>query len=136
MNEHLTPKIYVDNAIDEIPLVRNNQDNDFNKNNLSNINSIILNTQAVNDNQVITKAYVDQFHQGNERSRRDRGLDFYNESRDILKNNQDNILIGKKITNIDSILVNREPILYNEVANKKYIDDSIREGTLLRFYQT
>ena len=79
INSHLTAKLYVDNAIDEPSLVRNNQDNDFGNCNLTNINSITLNTQAVNDNQVFTKAYVDQFHQENERSRRDLGLDFYNE---------------------------------------------------------
>ena len=77
MDSHLTAKLYVHNAIDELSLVRNNQDNDFNNNNLTNIKSITLNTQAVNDNQVITKAYVDQFHQGNERTRRDLGIDFY-----------------------------------------------------------
>ena len=79
VNEHLTPKIYVDNSIDEPSLVRRNQENDLNNYNLTNINSITLNTQAVNDNQVITKAYVDQFHQENERSRRNLGIDFYNE---------------------------------------------------------
>ena len=47
-----------------------------------------MNTQAVNDNHVITKAYVDQFHQENERSRRDVGLDFYDESNTLLKFNQ------------------------------------------------
>ena len=46
VNEHLTPKIYVDNALDELSLVRNNQDNDFNNNNLTNKNSVTLNTQA------------------------------------------------------------------------------------------
>ena len=71
----MTAKLYVDNAIDEESLVRNNQDNDFN-NNLTNLISITLNTQAVNDNQVITIAYVDQFHQESERSRRDTGLSF------------------------------------------------------------
>ena len=30
-NEHLTPKVYVDTAIDEPSLVRNNKDNDFGK---------------------------------------------------------------------------------------------------------
>ena len=65
---HLTAKLYVDNAIDDESLVRNIQDNDFDNNNLTNINSITLNTQAVNDNQVITKTYVNQFHQENERS--------------------------------------------------------------------
>ena len=85
IDSHLTAKLYVDNAVDESSLVRNIQDNDFNKYNLTNINSITLNTQAVNDNQVITKAYVDQFHQKNERSRRDLGIDFYNEVSDLVK---------------------------------------------------
>ena len=71
VNEPLTSQVYVDNAIDETSLVRNNQDNNFNNHNLTNINSITLNTQAVNNNQVITKAYVDQFPQESERSRRD-----------------------------------------------------------------
>ena len=31
VNEHLTPKIYVDNKIVESTSVRNNQDNNFNK---------------------------------------------------------------------------------------------------------
>ena len=72
----LTPKLYVDNAIDEPSLVRNNQDNDLNIENLTNIISITLNKQAENDNEVITKAYVDQFRQENERSRRDFGINF------------------------------------------------------------
>ena len=74
-------------SIHETSLVRNNRDYYFGNYNLTNINSITLNTQAVNDNQVITKAYVDQFHQENERSRRGVGLDFYDESSDLVKNN-------------------------------------------------
>ena len=85
----LTAKLYVDKAIDEKSLVRNNQDSDFNNNIRTKINSITLNTQAVNDYHVITKAYVDQFHQENERSRRDLGIDFYDESNDLVKSNQD-----------------------------------------------
>ena len=77
IDSHLTAKLYVDTEIDQSSLVRNIQDNDFGNYNLTNINSITLNTQAVNDNQVITKAYADQFHQENERSRRDLGIDFY-----------------------------------------------------------
>ena len=75
----LTAKLYVDNSIDEISLVRNNQDNDFNSHKLTNINSTTLNTQAVNNIQVITKSYVDQFHQHSERSRRDLGINFYDQ---------------------------------------------------------
>ena len=136
IDSHLTPRLYVDNSVDESSLVRKNQDNDFNNNNLTNINSITLNKQAENDNEVITKAYVDQFHQENERSRRELGIDFCNESNDLVRNNQDNDLNDKKITNLDSITVNRNPSLDNELANKNYIDDSIAEGTLLRFNQT
>ena len=136
IDSHLTPRLYVDNAVDELSLVRNNQDNDFNNNNLTNINSITLNTQAVNDNQVITKVYVDQFHQENERSRRDLGLDFYDESNDLVKNNQDNDLNDNKLTNIDSITDNRNPSLDNELANKKYIDDELDKNTIFRFNQT
>ena len=88
VNEHLTPKIYVDNAIEEISLVRNNEDNAFNKNNFTNIKSITSNKQAENDIEVVTKAYVDQFHQENERSRRDLVIDFLDESSDLVKKQQ------------------------------------------------
>ena len=136
IDSHLTAKLYVDTEIDQTSLVRINQDNDFNNNNLTNINSITLNTQAVNDNQVITKAYVDQFHQENERSRRDLGIDFYNESNDILKNNQDNDLNDNKLTNKNSITINNDPTDDNHVSNKKYIDDELDKNTIVRFYQT
>ena len=135
IDSQLTPKLYVDIAVDDSSLVSNNKDNDFGNYNLTNINSITLNTQAVNDNQVITKAYVDQYHRENERSRRDLGLDFYVESNDLVKSNQDNDLNDKKLTNLDSLTVNRNPCSDNEVSNKRHVDDSIGENTLLRFNQ-
>ena len=55
-----------------------------------------------------TKAYVDQLHLEKERSRRDLGLDFYDESSDIVKNNQDNDLNDKKLLNLDNITVKKE----------------------------
>ena len=128
--------MYNDNAIDEIRLVRNNQDNDFDNINLTSINSTILNTQAVNDGQIITKAYVDQFHNDNERTRRDLELDFYNESGVSVKNNQDNDFNDKKLTNLGSNKINRAPISDNEIANKKCVDDSIGEDKLVEFNQT
>ena len=129
-------KNFVDNSIHEVSLVRNNKDNDFGNYNLTNINSITLNKQAENDNEVITKAYVDQFHQENERSRSNLGIDFYDESSDLVKNNQDNNFNNNKLINIESITINNNPTDDNHVSNKKYIDDSIGEGTLLRFNQT
>ena len=111
--------MYVDKAVDESSLTRNNQDNDFNNNSLNIINSITLNTQAVNDNQVITKAYVDQLHQEKERSRRDVGLDFYDESNDLVKSNQDNDPNDKKLTILDSITINSKPYFRQRSIKQK-----------------
>ena len=135
-DSHLTAKLYVDNAIDESLLVRNIHNNDFGNYNLTNTHSITLNTQAVNDNQVITKAYVDQFHQENEQSRRVLGIDFYDESSDLVKINQDKDLNDNKLTNLDSITVIRNPSSDHELANKKYNDDELDKNTVLRFNQT
>ena len=135
-DSHLTAKLYVDNAIDEISVVQNSQDNDFNNNNVTNIISITLKKQAENDNEVSTKAYVDQFHQKNERSRRVLGIYFYDESGDLVKNNQDKAFNDNKLTNIDSITVNRIPTSDNEISNKKFIDEELSNKTIVRFNQT
>ena len=121
IDSHLTAKLYVDNSILEPSSVRNSQDNDFNNINLTNINSITLNSQAFNDNEVIIKAHKDQFHQENERSRRDLGLDFYDESNELMKNNQDNDLNDKNLTNLDSLTVNRNPSSDNEISTKNIL---------------
>ena len=104
--------------------------------NLTKMNRITLKTQATNDNEVLTKAYVDQFHNEKERNRRDLGLDFYKESSDLVKNNQDNDLNDKKLTNINSITLDRKPTQDNEHSIKKCIDDELDENTLTRFNQT
>ena len=136
IDSHLTAKLYVDKIVDEASLVRNIQDNDFNNNTVTNINSKILNILAETDNEVITKAYVDQIPQENERLQRDSGIDFYDESGDLVKNNRDNDFNDKKLKNIDSITVNRDPASNNEVTNKKYIDGELDKKTILRFNQT
>ena len=46
------------------------------------------------------------------------------------------ILTIKKITNIDSITVNRNPTSDIDVSNKKCSDDSIGEGNVPKFNQT
>ena len=103
---------------------------------MTNINNNFLNTQAVNDNQVKTKAYADQFHQDNERSRRDVGLGFCIESTDLVKSNQDNNFNENNKTNLDSITVKRDPTSDIELASKNYVDDSIGHGKGLRINQT
>ena len=42
----------------------------------------------------------------------------------------------KKLTNLDSVQLNRNPSSDNKLANKEFTDDSLGEGTLLRFNQT
>ena len=109
-----------------------NQDNDFIIFNLTNINSITIKTQAVNDNQVTTKAYFDQFHLEDETTRRDVGLDFYDESRYLVKNNQEKIFIDNKLTIVRSITVNKNPTSENELCRKKYIDVELEKISILR----
>ena len=84
-----------------------------------------MNAPAVNVDHVITKAYVDQLHQENERSRRDVGLDFYNDTSDLVKNIQDSDFNDNKLTNIDSITVNRNPVYDNELTCKLYVDNQL-----------
>ena len=90
VEEHLTPKLYVDNAIHEII------------------------------------GYVNGLHEIN-RNRRDLSSVF---------NDQDNEFDNNKLTNLYSVTVNRNPTSDNEVSNKKYVEDSIGEGTILKFNQT
>ena len=54
----------------------------------------------------------------------------------MVKNNQDKDFNDKKLTNIDSITINRYPNSDNEVSNKKYVNDTIEESTILKFNQT
>ena len=63
-------------------------------------------------------------------------MSFYDDSSDLVKNNQDNDLNDNKLTNLDSVQVNRNPTLDNEVSNKKYIDDELDKNTIVRLNQT
>ena len=73
-----------------------------------------------------TKSSVDSLHEFN-RNRRDLSSVF---------NDQDNEFDNNKLTNLDSVTVNRNPSSDNEFSNKRYVDDSIKKRTLLRFNQT
>ena len=115
------------------------QDNDFNNFSLTNINNITSYTQAVNKNQVVTKSSVDQFHQENERYTGDLGLNFYNESNDLVRNNQENNFNDSELTSLDSTTVNRKPSSYNGLSNQKYVDGEINKkllSDLIKQYET
>ena len=76
--------------------------------------------------EIPTKSYVDSLHEIN-RNRHDVSSVF---------NDQDNEINNNKLTNLDSISVNRDPSCDTELANKNYVDDSIGSGNGLRFVQT
>ena len=42
----------------------------------------------------------------------------------------------QKLTNLDSITINREPTSDNEVSNKKYVANELDKNTILSFNQT
>ena len=92
IDSRLTAKLYVDNAIsdsiDESSLLRLDPDE---KLKLDEQNSILLNSSLTSPRTIIelpTKSYVDSLHGEKERSRRDLGLEFYDESSTLVRFNQ------------------------------------------------
>ena len=129
LEEHLTPKIYVDhaisNSVDEQSLLRLDPNE---KLKLDEQDSIILNSSLTSPKTIRdlpTKSYVDSLHESS-RNRRNLSAVF---------NDQDNEFDENKLTNLDSITVKRNPSSDNELANKKYIDDELDKNTVLRFNQ-
>ena len=109
---HLTAKLYVDQAVyywlDELSLLRLDPEE---KLKLDEQDSIILNSALTSPRTIIelpTKTYVDSLHEIN-RNRRDLSSVF---------NDQDNEFDNSKLTNLDSVIVNREPFSDNEVSKK------------------
>ena len=121
-NSHVTCKEYVDNhiiwAVDEPTLFRNNKDNDFNGYKLTNISSVSVTHDAVEDNDLVTLGYVKSLHQENERNRRDLGLNFYDENDNLVKNNQTNDFNDNIILNVQSIELNDNPTSNKHAAIK------------------
>ena len=73
-----------------------------------------------------TKSYVDSLHEGT-RKKSDLSSVF---------NDQENEVDISTLNNLDSVSVNRNPTSDDELTNKKKANDSIGEGTLVRFNQT
>ena len=72
------PPTIVNIPISNQHLVRNNQDNDFNNYKLSNILSVSVNNQPIEDNDLLTKFYADSldYMKITKEHRRDLGLEF------------------------------------------------------------
>ena len=126
VGEHLTAKYYVDHAmyhsVSESSLLRLDPD-DLLK--LDEQGSIVLNSTLASlktIRELPTKSYVDSLHESS-RNRRDLSSVF---------DDQDIEFDNNKLTTLDSLTVNRNPRSDNELANKKYVDDSIGDGNVLR----
>ena len=119
---YTSPETVFNIPINNQHLVRNNQDNDFNNYKLTNILSVSVTHEAQEDNDLVTLGYVKSLHEDNERSRRDIGLNFYNESSELVKNNITNDFNDNKILNVQSIEINDEPTNINHACNKEYVD--------------
>ena len=127
----------VDNLFNDPSIIKNAAHVDFNDKNLDNVRFVKVNSMLAVREHLTLKcyvdyaisdiiSYVDNLHESN-RNKRDLSSVF---------NNQDIEFDNNKLTNVDSITVNRDPSLENELSNKKYFDDSVGEGTTLRFNQT
>ena len=108
-------------------LVRRDRDTNFNGYSLSKISNITVNsTSHSNEFELVTKGYVDSENE-NHRTRRD--LSF-------VHNDQDTMFDNNQLTKLDSIQVNRDPILDQEVDNRKFIidkiDEKLDENTIVR----
>ena len=133
----LPTKNYVGNKFNDPSIIKNTDHVDFNNKILDNVHSIKVNSYPTINEQLTPKFYVDsslcdilsyvnELHEIN-RNKRDVSSVF---------NDQDNEFDNIKLTNLDSVTVNRNPNLDNELANKKYIDDELDKKTVLRFNQT
>ena len=130
VREHLTPNFYIHEAlshgVNESSWLRLDPDE---KLKLDEQDSLVRNSTLTSPKTIIElspKLYVDSLHENN-RNRRDFSSVY---------NDQDKEFDNNKVTISDSITVSRDPIPDNELENKKYVDGSTGDGTILRFNQT
>ena len=98
------------------------------------LNSTLTTPKTINEKT--TKAYVQSLHDENDKPQRDLGLKFYDETSDSVKINQGHDFNDNKLTNLDSLSVNRKRNLKAEVSNKNFVDDELDKNTILIFNQT
>ena len=133
----LPTKNYIDNKFNDPSIIKNTDHADFNNKYLDNVRMITVTELPEWPNDLTPKIYVDRASS--------ELLSYVNELHEINRNirdlssvfnDQDNEFDNNKLTNLDSVTVNRNPNLDNELANKKYIDDELDKNTVLRFNQT
>ena len=144
-------KEYVDDNIEQASVVRNNIDNNFNNNKLTNISSIEINNNPILDDEVANKNYVDLTVDENSLLRNNKPISVSSiqitndpisnqdatnkqyvdqtvDNGSIIRNTQNNNFANVKLFNIKSIQINDEPINPLEVCHKQYVDSKIIPG--------
>ena len=133
----LPTKSYIDNKFNDTSIMKNTDHADFNNKYLDNVRMITVTDLPEWPNELTSKFYVDRALS--------ELLSYINELHEINRNkrelssvfnDQHNEFDNNKLTNSDSVTVNRNPRLDNELANQKYIDDELDKNTVLRFNQT
>ena len=135
-DSHVAVELYVGWSVEESSLLRLDPDENLK---LDEQNSIFLNsfsTLPKTKIEIPKKAYFDSLHDENERNRKDLGLAFHDEEVVLVKDNQDNNFNDNKLSNIDTITINRKPTSNIQLTSKNYVDDLIEECTIVRFNQT
>ena len=100
-------------------MVRNTKNTDFNNHSLTNISQNNLNSEPTDDINAATKSYVDSLSE-NDKNSREMFLVF---------SDQDNEFDNNKLTNVDSIKINRNPTLHEEVS-KKHVDNELDKSKI------
>ena len=133
----LSTKKYFDIKINDPSIIKNTDHVDFNDKDIDNVRWIKVNHIPAVEEYLTSKLYVDNAIQ-QIMAFIDNLQEINRNGRDLSSvfNDQDNEFDNNKLTNLDSVTVNRNPTSSNEVSKKKYVDDSIGEGTIVRFNQT
>ena len=107
--EHLTTNCFINqaffNSVDESSLNGNNKNNKFNSHFSSNLSHTTSKQGPTGDNDAVIKRYVDSLSE-NDRERRDMSITF---------NDQDNEFDNIKLTKLDSITDDRDPLSDEEL---------------------
>ena len=109
----------------ETTLVTEIKNSDFNNHPPSSISQITLISEPIDDIHVVTKSYVDSLSE----------MDKIERHVSLVYDDQKNESDNNNLTNLDSILVNRNPSADKELVNRSYVDDPLGDGTFVRFNQ-
>ena len=124
VREHLTPKYYVNqvvsNAIDEVTLARTHRHIDFENNELSNIWSIILNSDPIKYNHAARKNCVHQ------------AISNAIDEVTLVRTHRHTDFENNELSDVWKIILNSDPIKHNHAARKNYVANAIDKSSLLR----